>query len=135
MFWLSHRIHVIRIGLKYGWPSQKRAAIKKLLLEGTITQVCYLGGSFNPEEEFSLLLRGPFGTHIRWGKGRSIRVDPQSVPLPPEVASAFGGYVDRMDDVVYLLWYLPLYDQLKKAKPGGFKIGGDLPQSLAIVAC
>ena len=132
IIWLPHGIQVIRIGIKYGWPAQKRAAIQKLFLDGTITHVGYVGGSNNPNEEFVVIISGPFGAFVRRGTGAILHTAPDSAALPPTVAAAFGGYLDQVPDVVWLLWYLPFLGQLQEASEGRLKVGGDMPQSLAI---
>lgn len=134
IIWLPHRLHVINIGRKYGWPSKKRATIGQLFLDGTLTAVGYAGGTFDPNQEFQLIIVGPFGTFIQRGTGNTLLADKDSVPLPPKIATAFSGYLDRASDVVWLLWYLPFLQELQQKGRGKFKIGGDMPRSLAITS-
>ncbi|HVV14923.1 MAG TPA: hypothetical protein VHD55_00760 [Candidatus Paceibacterota bacterium] len=129
--WLPYHAHLIRIGLKHGWPSQKRAAIARLFLDGTLKSVWYAGGSLNPDEEFVLTIIGQFGAFVRTGTD-GLRTMPASAPLPAQVADAFEGYIDSPADVVWLLWYLPFLEKLQSAGGENVRIGGRMPQSLAI---
>jgi len=138
-FWLlfillPHRVRMQRIGMKHGWLSQKHAAIEKLFLDGKLTGVAYVGASYDPRETFSLIITGPFGTFIRSGsKHNDLVTEPKSSELPPEIASAFSGYIDRPADVVELLGSLAFLERIEKVDDGKFKVGGDTQESLAIV--
>lgn len=127
-------VHLFRIGRRYGWPSQKRMAIEHLLLTGTLTNVTYYGGSYDPNEEFVLIITGPFGQYVRRGTGGTLRVDPSSDKLPAHVAAAFDGYMAEPGDVVTLLWHLPFLHNLQQSQKPRFTIGGSMPASLAIGA-
>ena len=132
--WLPHRLHLIRVGLRHGWPSAKRAAIEKLFLDGTITFIIYTGASFNPRHTFTLEVAGPFGTFVASGTHDKLHVDPNSDSPPKSVTDAFSGYIDSASDVIWLLWYLPFLCRLQKADARHFKVGGDMPRSLSICA-
>lgn len=135
LVWLPHRIEVTIIGFKYGWPNEKRALIEKLFAGGSLTQVTYTGGSFNPDEEFVLLISGPFGSHLRRGFGDWLEPDDGSARLPPDVAKAFEGYIDRPSNVMFLLWYLPFLQALERitGRSADVQIAGPAPTALSIV--
>jgi hypothetical protein len=130
--WLPHRVHVIRIGLRYGWPSEKREMITELLLDRTITAVGYTGGTYDPDEEFAIAIAGSFGEFVKSGKGTQLKTDPRSNELPFEVLKAFEGYLETPGDVVYLLWYHPFLATVVNRSGGKFAVRGDLPESLLL---
>ena len=132
--WLPDYLHATKIGRTYGWPTEKQKAIERLFLDGTVTSVGYIGATYNPNEEFFLVVVGPFGKFVRKGTGNKLHTGRDSARLPPQVAEALNGYTDTVTDVVRLLCDTPFLVRLQHTGGKRFRICGDIPRSLAIVA-
>ena len=115
--WLPHRLHVMRIGLKHGWPKERHEAIIELFREGELTSVGYIGMGYDRSKDCVLEISGPWGQHVRLGNGNLLVAAPERDELPEKVMQAFEGYIDQVSDVPYLLCCVPFIEKLQARVP------------------
>lgn len=116
--WLPYRLHLLRLRFTYGPVGEHRDAIIELFREGKLLAVGYTGANYDRHTEFSFIIAGPWGQYVKSGfTDDDFDFLSLGEDLPPEVAQAFNGYINKMADCIYLIWNPAFAEKLQKEMP------------------